>query len=109
MNRRRSALAAAVLAVALVAGTFAVGELQGQAKPASADVAITTQVEKIFGRDPLLRSMHIRVDTQGGVVNLTGFVRSLEDIARAGEIARGVAGVSGVRNGLRLENRPSRA
>ena len=44
-----------------------------------------------------------------GVVNLTGFVRTLEDIARAGAVAKQVSGVSAVRNGLRVADRPSRA
>jgi osmotically-inducible protein OsmY len=42
-------------------------------------------------------------------VNLSGFVRSLDDVAKAAELARGVRGVSAVRNGLRVANRPSRA
>ncbi len=76
---------------------------------ASPDAAITTRVEGAFARDPFLRSMHIKVETQRGVVNLTGFVRSVEDIAKAGGLARAVSGVSAVRNGLRVQNRPSRA
>ncbi len=106
---RFSALAAWLLAVVLVAATFAAGEGRAQVKPVSADASITTQVEHAIGRDPFLRSMQIKVETQSGVVNLTGFVRSLDDIAKAGDIARAVSGVSAVRNGLRLENRPSRA
>ena len=102
------AFAAGVLAVLLVAATFAAGEPWAQT-PASTDASITTQVESVIARDPLLRAMHIRVETQGGVVNLSGFVRSIEDIAKAGDLARAVSGVSAVRNGLRVENRPSRA
>lgn len=106
---RLPALAAWALAVLLVAATFYAGELPAQAKPASTDVSITTQVENVIARDPFLRAMHIRVETQSGVVNLSGFVRSVDDIAKAGDLARGVSGVSAVRNGLRVENRPSRA
>jgi osmotically-inducible protein OsmY len=103
------ALAAWALAVLLVAATFYAGELPAQAKPASTDVSITMQVENVIARDPFLRAMHIRVETQSGVVNLSGFVRSVDDIAKAGDLARAVSGVSAVRNGLRVENRPSRA
>jgi osmotically-inducible protein OsmY len=47
--------------------------------------------------------------TLDGVVRLTGFVRTLDDIARAGAVAKRVSGVSAVRNGLRVANRPSQA
>jgi hyperosmotically inducible protein len=103
------ALAAWVLAVLLVAATFYSGEPGAQAKPASTDASITMQVQDAIARDPFLRAMQIRVETQSGVVNLNGFVRSVDDIAKAGDLARGVSGVSAVRNGLRVENRPSRA
>jgi osmotically-inducible protein OsmY len=53
--------------------------------------------------------MDIQVETQSGVVSLTGFVRSLDDIVKAGELARAVSGVSAVRNSLRVADRPSRA
>jgi osmotically-inducible protein OsmY len=79
--------------VLLVAATFYAGELPAQAKPASTDVSITTQVENVIARDPFLRAMHIRVETQSGVVNLSGFVRSVDDIAKAGDLARGLGRV----------------
>ena len=109
MVSRLSAIAAWALAVLLVAATFAAGEARAQSKPASPDASITRQVERALAHDPFLRNMSIRVETNGGVVNLTGFVRSVDDIAKAGEVVRAVTGVSAVRNGLRVENRPSRA
>jgi osmotically-inducible protein OsmY len=95
--------------VLLVAATFAAGELRAQAKPASMDASITKQVESVIARDRSLGAMHIKVETQYGVVSLSGFVRSVDDIAKADELVRGVSGVSAVRNGLRVENRPSQA
>lgn len=97
------------MAVLLVAGTFAAGSAKAQLKPASVDASITTRVETALAHDPFLRSMNIKVETQDGVVSLTGFVRSVDDIAKAGGLARGVSGVSAVRNGLRVADRPSRA
>ena len=102
-------LGAWVLAGALSAAAFGAGDSAAQAKPASADAAITLQVQETIARDPLLGSMRIEVETHGRVVHLTGFVRSLQDIAKAGELARAVRGVSAVSNGLRLQDRPSRA
>ena len=74
-----------------------------------ADSTITQRVQSAIAQDRDLANLHIEVRTQDGLVNLTGFVRSLEDIARAGELVRAVRGVSGVRNGLQVANRPSRA
>ena len=106
-----TALAAWIAAVLLVAATFAAGpgQVQDSTEAAPADAAITQRVENALAKDPFLRSQEIYVETQDGVVNLTGFVRSLDGIARAEELARGVRGVSAVRNGLRVANRPSQA
>ena len=106
---RLPTLAAWLLAVLLVAGTFAAGRAQAQEKRLIDDSTITQRVQRAIAQDRILTNLHIEVRTQDGMVNLTGFVRSLEDIARAEELARAVRGVSGVRNGLQVANRPSRA
>jgi len=98
-----------MVALVLVAGTFAAGGSHAQDPAPSEDASITRRVETAIAKDPFLRGMEIHVETQDGVVNLSGFVRSLEDIEKAGELARAVRGVSAVRNGLRVANRPSRA
>ena len=107
--RRLRGFAAWMLAVLLVAGAFAADRALGQDKPPIADATITQRVQNAIARDRRLAGRHIEVHTHEGMVSLTGFVRSLEDIARAGELARAVRGVSGVTNGLRVANRPSRA
>jgi osmotically-inducible protein OsmY len=111
---RLPAIAAWLLAVLLVAGTFdavrsQAQDTQAQDKRPIADSTITQRVQNAIAQDRDLANLHIEVRTQDGMVSLTGFVRSLEDIARAGELARAVRGVSGVRNGLQVANRPSRA
>jgi len=93
----------------LAAATFGSGALHAQDKGGGSDAAITRQIEHGLARDAVLRGMEIYVETLDGVVNLTGFVRTLEDIARAGAVARRVMGVSAIRNGLRVADRPSRA
>jgi osmotically-inducible protein OsmY len=98
-----------LLAVLLVAGTFAASRVQAQDKPPVADAAITQRVQSALAKDAVLGGMEIRVATQDGMVSLTGFVRTLEDIAKAGALAQRVRGVTGVRNDLRVANRPSRA
>ena len=98
-----------IVALLLLVGAFAGNRLQAQEKDASSDTSITRQVERTLAQDRGLRSMDIKVETQNAVVSLTGFVRSLEDIAKAGGLAKAVTGVSDVRNDLRVANRPSRA
>jgi osmotically-inducible protein OsmY len=93
----------------LAAAAFGAGALRAQEKGGGSDASITRQVEEGLARDAALRGMKIRVETLDGVVNLTGFVRTLEDIARAGAVAKRVSGVSAVRNDLRVADRPSRA
>jgi osmotically-inducible protein OsmY len=106
---RLPVIAAWLLAVLLVAGTFAASRAQAQDKRLIDDSTITQRVQRAIAQDRVLGDLHIEVRTQDGMVSLTGFARSLEDIARAGELARAVRGVAGVRNGLRVADRPSRA
>jgi hyperosmotically inducible periplasmic protein len=106
---RAGTLLAWLMAILLVGATFATGRVQGQDKGGQPDAVITKQIERALAKDPALKDMDIKVETQEGVVNLTGFVRSVDDIARAAELARSVSGVSSVRNGLRVVNRPSQA
>ena len=106
---RVPAVVAWLLAVLLVAGTFAASRAQAQEKRLIGDSTITQRVQRAIAQDRDLAGLHIEVRTQNGMVNLTGFARSLGDIARAGELARAVRGISGVRNGLRVADRPSRA
>jgi osmotically-inducible protein OsmY len=103
---RRAALAAWIAAFLLIAGFDPGG---ANAQPVSADVSITQRVERAFASEPALRGMRIYVETHDGVVSLTGFVRSVDDIENAGELARAVRGVMAVRNALRVANRPTRA
>lgn len=53
--------------------------------------------------DESLKSSEINVETFKGVVQLSGFVNSEADIAKAAEVARGVKGVTSVKNDMRLK------
>jgi osmotically-inducible protein OsmY len=99
--------AARLVAAVVLAGTLAAGGAQAQDKPP--DDSITAQVRTALHADARLARMEIKVETTAGVVSLTGFVRTLEDISQAEGVARGVSGVSAVRNHLRIANRPSQA
>jgi osmotically-inducible protein OsmY len=62
------------------------------------DSVITTKVKAAVFNDPSLKSAEINVETYKGIVQLSGFVRSNADISRAVEVARGIRGVTSVKN-----------
>jgi len=53
--------------------------------------------------EPTLKSAETNVETFKGVVQLSGFVSSSEDINKAVEVTRGVPGVKSVKNDMRLK------
>jgi osmotically-inducible protein OsmY len=64
------------------------------------DTVITTKVKTELANDNLLKSFQISVETRKGIVQLSGFVDSQYAVDKAGEIARGVEGVTSVDNAL---------
>jgi hyperosmotically inducible periplasmic protein len=64
------------------------------------DASITTKVKAAILADAALKVFEIHIVTDKDVVQLSGFVDSSSMIARAGQVAHGVAGVRGVRNDL---------
>ena len=67
------------------------------------DTVITTKVKAEIFNEPSLKSAEINVETFKGVVQLSGFVNSQDDINRAVRVARSVKGVVSVRNDMRLK------
>lgn len=68
------------------------------------DSVVTTKVKSAMLGESSLKSLEIGVETYKGVVQLSGFVASMAQINKAGEVARGVTGVQSVKNDLRLKN-----
>ena len=64
------------------------------------DSATTTKVKAAILNDPSLKVFQIRVETYKGVVQLSGFVKSPEIVAHAGNVTSGVSGVMSVKNDL---------
>jgi hyperosmotically inducible protein len=100
---------AAASVMALLAGLALCG-IAGCAtdNPAAAtrqtdDAAITAGVRAALLGDASLKASEIDVDTDQGVVRLSGFVGSADDVAAAAAAARTVKGVRSVRNELRLK------
>ncbi len=67
------------------------------------DSVITAKVKAAIFNDASLKSSEINVETFKGVVQLSGFVNSQADIDRAVEVARGVKGVTSVKNDMRVK------
>jgi c(7)-type cytochrome triheme protein len=67
------------------------------------DAVITARVKTAVLEEPSLKSGEINVETNKGIVQLTGFVRSRADINKAVEIAKNIKGVESVKNDMILK------
>jgi len=67
------------------------------------DSVITAKVKAAILDDPTLKVAEINVETFKGVVQLSGFVNSQADIAKAVQVAGKVEGVKSVKNDMRLK------
>ena len=64
------------------------------------DAAITAKVKVAILEEPTLKSYQINVETHNGIVQLSGFVDTAQNVQKAAEVARGVKGVTSVKNDL---------
>ena len=67
------------------------------------DTVVTTKVKAAIFNEPTLKTTEINVETFKGVVQLSGFVAQPADVAKAGEVARSVKGVSSIKNDIRVK------
>ena len=67
------------------------------------DTVLTGKVKSAIFAEPTLKSAEINVETFKGVVQLSGFVSSAANEAKAVQVARGVAGVKSVKDDMRLK------
>jgi osmotically-inducible protein OsmY len=67
------------------------------------DSVITTKVKSAILGEPGLKVSEIKVETFKGVVQLSGFVSSRDDINSAIKIASNVDGVKSVENDMQLK------
>ncbi|MGQ4275749.1 BON domain-containing protein [Pseudidiomarina sp. E22-M8] len=67
------------------------------------DSVITTKVKAAIFNHPDLAVSEINVETFKGEVQLSGFVSSTNDMNTAVRLARGVTGVTSVKNSMRLK------
>ena len=67
------------------------------------DSVVTARVKTALSDEPTLKSAEINVKTVNGVVQLSGFASTQENIYKAVVVARRVRGVTHVGNDLRLK------
>jgi len=68
-----------------------------------ADSVITTKVKADIFKEPELKSMAIHVETEKGVVMLSGFVDSKADADKAVTVAKNVEGVNSVKSAIKVK------
>ncbi|WP_144638898.1 BON domain-containing protein [Bordetella genomosp. 13] len=71
------------------------------------DATISTKVRAAFVADKSLSALDIAVETNDGVVTLTGSVATSEQVSHAADVTRGVDGVKQVKNDIKVD--PSKA
>lgn len=75
----------------------------GKTRLAASDTAITTKVKAGLVKEPNLDSLGIHVETEKGVVMLSGFVNSKEEADKAVKVAKDVEGVSRVKSAIKVK------
>ena len=75
----------------------------GTAQAAMSDTMITAKVKADMAADKTVSAMDVHVETQKGVVMLSGFVPSKAEATRAVELAKGVQGVTDVKSSIQVK------
>ena len=75
----------------------------GKTAVAASDTAITTKVKAGIFAEPDLKSMAIHVETEKGVVMLSGFVESKAEAAKAVKVAKSIEGVTSVKSAIKVK------
>ena len=99
---KRISTIAAATALTVLMGCAATSKTEGTGGYID-DLMITTKTKAAIFNDAELKSSEINVETFKGRVQLSGFVKSQADINHAVEVAKGVAGVTSVKNDMRLK------
>ena len=69
------------------------------------DAGLTAKVKTALARDPDVSALDVNVTTYRGVVQLSGFVDSENQVRKAADVAHGIAGVKDVINDVRVKPR----
>lgn len=99
----RTILIAGIIGTSAVMAGCASTRTQESAGEYASDAAITTKVKAALLAAKDIRSIDISVETFRKTVQLSGFVDSPTQAARAVSVTRGVEGVESVKNDLRIK------
>jgi hyperosmotically inducible protein len=72
------------------------------AKEVVSDSVITTKIKAEFANDKQVSAMNIKVDTDKGVVKLSGNAKSKDEADKAASIAKNTKGVVSVKNDIQV-------
>ena len=88
----------------LVAGALLipVEGFTADAKEVVDDSVITTKIKTDFATDKQVSAMNIKVDTEKGVVTLSGNAKSKDEAEKAASIAKNTKGVVSVKNNIQV-------
>lgn len=93
-----------MLALVLVAGVSGCQAMTGETLGEHIDdTTITTTVKAKLAAEKGATLTRVQVDTDRGVVQLSGVVETAADKTKAEQITRSVGGVKGVRNNLQAQ------
>lgn len=67
------------------------------------DVSLTTKVYEAILDEPSLRPFDINVRTQKGIVELSGYVNSRDDMDKAIAVARKIPGIKSIKNDMQIQ------
>jgi len=100
IKRISTILAAFAMATTLGCASTAKSEGTGEYVD---DSVITAKVKTAIFEEPTLKSAEINVETFKGAVQLSGFVRSQDNVNKAIVVAKNVEGVKSVKNDMRVK------
>jgi len=101
MYRKLATIAGALL-IASALGCASTAKQEGTGEYVD-DTVLTGKVKSAIFAEPTLKSAEINVETFKGAVQLSGFVSSAANEAKAVQVARAVDGVKSVKNDMRLK------
>ena len=96
-------LAVSTVPAAVLAADPAPTTKRAEASQYVSDSAITAKVKTALLADKNLKALDINVETQNGVVQLSGFAISSAQIVQAVDVTTNVKGVKDVKNDIRLK------
>ena len=105
----RRFVSALVVAISLASTGCSVTSGQKTTGELVDDATITSRVKTRFAKDPTVSAMHIHVNSDKGVVSLTGTAGSETEREQAATLAASVPDVKSVQNNINVESTSSDA